>query len=149
MSDIDNPQIIYRGQLYRRIAVKPYSRGDARTTRLAAWESGCAECGEVFDVVTTARVRNLRGPNRPIEPFYSSPEWRADRARADAPYPVCEVEDGAHLVRPNVPPAAHLAEASAVDVAKSTTTSGDWVSRKKLRTGNFTGSAVCRRIFRI
>jgi 5-methylcytosine-specific restriction protein A len=78
MSNIDNLQITHRGgQLYRRIAVKPYIRADASTTELATWESGCAECGEVFEVVTTARVRKLRGPNRPIEPFYSSPEWRA------------------------------------------------------------------------
>jgi 5-methylcytosine-specific restriction protein A len=59
---------------HRRQAVHPRC---ASTTQLATWESGCAECGEVFEVVTTTRVRKLRGPNRPIEPFYSSPEWRA------------------------------------------------------------------------
>jgi hypothetical protein len=64
MSDIDNLQITYRGQIYRRIAVEPYIRDDGSTTRLATWESRCAECGEVFEVVTMARERKLRGPNR-------------------------------------------------------------------------------------
>jgi len=64
MSDIDKLQITYRGQLYRRIAVKPHVSAGRSTTQLATWESRCAECGEVFEVVTTARERKLWGPNR-------------------------------------------------------------------------------------
>ena len=64
MSDIDKLQITYRGQLYPRIAVKPHVTTGGRTTQLATWECRCAECGEVFEVVTTARERKLWGPNR-------------------------------------------------------------------------------------
>ena len=59
MSDIDKLQITYRGQLYRRIAVKPHVSAGRSTTQLATWESRCAERGEVFEIVATARVRNL------------------------------------------------------------------------------------------
>ena len=61
--DIDDLQVTYRGQIYRRIAVEPYIRADGSETRLATWQSECPECGELFEITTT-RLHRLRQPNR-------------------------------------------------------------------------------------
>jgi hypothetical protein len=61
--DIDDLQVTYRGQRYRRIAVEPYTRDDGSETRLATWESDCPVCGEPF-TITTTRLHRLRSPNR-------------------------------------------------------------------------------------
>jgi hypothetical protein len=61
---IDDHRVVYKGQIYRRIAIKPFMRVDGTVTQLATWETCCAECGEPFTIETTARVRKLRGPNR-------------------------------------------------------------------------------------
>jgi hypothetical protein len=57
-------RFVYRGQLYRRIAVYPYIRADGNVRQLATRESQCPVCGEHFTIQTTARVRKLRQPNR-------------------------------------------------------------------------------------
>ena len=57
------------------------------------------------------------------------PETRADGARTDVPYPDCEVEDGAPSRSSKCAASGTLAEARVVDVAKSTTPSGDGVFR--------------------
>jgi hypothetical protein len=61
--DDDDLEVTYRGQLYRRIAVKPYIRADGSTTQLATWQSECPFCGEPFEIQTT-RLQRLREPNR-------------------------------------------------------------------------------------
>jgi hypothetical protein len=38
--DIDDVQIRYRGQLYRRITIKPHIRADGSTTQLATTGAG-------------------------------------------------------------------------------------------------------------
>jgi hypothetical protein len=40
--DIDEHHVVYNGQLYRRIAVKPYIRADRSATRLAYSASAVA-----------------------------------------------------------------------------------------------------------
>jgi hypothetical protein len=60
---IDDLQVTYRGQLYRRIAVEPYTRADGSVRQLATWESRCPVCGDLFTIQTT-RLHRLREPNR-------------------------------------------------------------------------------------
>jgi hypothetical protein len=55
MSDIDDLQITYRGQLYRRIGRKLHN---GATTKLAVWHSTRPTCGEPFTFETT-RLRKL------------------------------------------------------------------------------------------
>jgi hypothetical protein len=61
--DIDDHHVVYKGQIYRRIAVEPYLRADGSETQLATWQSECPVCGEPFEIQTT-RLRRLREPNR-------------------------------------------------------------------------------------
>lgn len=55
--------VVYKGQLYRRIAMRPHIRSDGTVTELAIWESRCPVCGEKF-AITTSRTTRLREPNR-------------------------------------------------------------------------------------
>jgi hypothetical protein len=56
-------EVVFRGQLYRRIAIELYIRADGSATQLATWESQCPVCGEPFTIQTT-RLHRLREPNR-------------------------------------------------------------------------------------
>jgi hypothetical protein len=50
--DIDEHHVVYKGQLHRCIAVKPYIRADGSTTH-------CPVCGELF-TIETVRLRKPR-----------------------------------------------------------------------------------------
>jgi hypothetical protein len=52
--------VIFRGQLYRRIAIELYVRADGSATQLATWESQCPVCGEPFTIQTT-QLRSCTG----------------------------------------------------------------------------------------
>jgi hypothetical protein len=55
----------HKGQVYTKTdAVVPYVRRDGTETTLAVWRTNCADCGEGFTIMTTARRKSLWHPNR-------------------------------------------------------------------------------------
>jgi len=52
----------YKGQSYRLVGSKPYTRLDGAQTMVLIWESACAACGDTF--IFTAANRALKYPNR-------------------------------------------------------------------------------------
>jgi hypothetical protein len=58
----DRIEVTYKGQTYRRVAVRPHIRADGSETRFAVWQSNCPTCGEKFEI-TTSTLRKLREPN--------------------------------------------------------------------------------------
>jgi hypothetical protein len=59
----DGHVITYRGQRYRRVAIKPHTRVDGTMTQIATWESRCPTCGGLF-TFTSSRTTRLRLPTR-------------------------------------------------------------------------------------
>jgi hypothetical protein len=110
MSDSDDLQVTYRGQLYRRIAVEPYIRADGSTTKLAEPVPGVR--GGLHDHDDRLREPNRRDHRRPARQCVSKIILLA-RIRHD-PHPPLRGSPH-HPVRPNAPSTAHLAPANAVD----------------------------------
>jgi hypothetical protein len=55
----------HKGQIYLQTdVVVPYVKRDGTATSLAVWETNCADCGEVFTIMSTARRKSLWHPNR-------------------------------------------------------------------------------------
>jgi len=55
----------HKGQLYSKTdVVVPYIKKDGSPTRLAVWETFCADCGERFEILSTARRQKPWFPNR-------------------------------------------------------------------------------------
>ena len=53
----------YRGQVYWCVGVEPHTRLDGGITKLATWETACAECGATFSFKRTVHGFGF-SPNR-------------------------------------------------------------------------------------
>jgi hypothetical protein len=51
--------LVLRGQRYVFTGLAPYTRKDGKPTHLAAWRSACADCGSVFDTLSTVDAAAL------------------------------------------------------------------------------------------
>jgi hypothetical protein len=51
------------GQEYRAVGEEPHTRQDGTATTLVRWQSRCAECGQLFDVLL-AKTATRFNPNR-------------------------------------------------------------------------------------
>lgn len=52
--------VMYHGQRYEMVGVKPYTRRDGSRTTLIRWTSHCARCADPMEVSTTTKS----SPNR-------------------------------------------------------------------------------------
>lgn len=72
---------IVSGQAYKEVGREPYLRKNGKLTELIVWRSHCAECGEPFEIRTSAKSRRFI-PNRRCH-LHKQPGVRVKRSVAE------------------------------------------------------------------